>query len=188
MSEMAEVLERARRHATEYLEGLDRHSADGEARIEQRALEAALHWTPDWTRRARGFPIYAALRELGRDGVADLIERSCSYAGALTEGLGALDGAELVVRPRLNQGLVRFLDPAPGAGAAEHDAWTDRIVRAINDEGTAFFGPSSWQGRRVMRVSVVNWRTSEVDVERTLTAVGRVLSRERLWRSRPGCR
>jgi aromatic-L-amino-acid decarboxylase len=135
-----------------------------------------IDWTPDWTRRARGFPVYAALRELGRDGVADLIERCCDHALALTEGIGALPGAKLVVRPILNQGLVRFPDPRPGADAPSDDAWTDRTIAAINAEGTAFFSGTTWQGRRAMRISVVNWRTGADDVARTIAAVGRVLA------------
>jgi glutamate/tyrosine decarboxylase-like PLP-dependent enzyme len=72
-------------------------------------------WTPEWSRRGRGVATYAALRELGRDGVAELIERTCRHAHTLATRIGALPGAELVFEPRLNQGLVRFLDRRPGA-------------------------------------------------------------------------
>src|SRR3546814_592859 len=107
-----------------------------------------IDWTPDWTRRARGFAVYAALRELGRDGVADLVERSCDHASALAHGIAALHGAELVAAPTLNQALVRFRSPAPEATEADHDARTLAVIAAINAEGTAFFSGTVWQGRR----------------------------------------
>ncbi|MFG0257113.1 MAG: hypothetical protein ACF8GE_04340 [Phycisphaerales bacterium JB043] len=90
-------------------------------------------------------------------------------------GIGALDGAELMWRPTLNQGLVRFLDPRPNATESDHDDWTDKIIGAINATGEAFFGGTTWRGRRAMRVSVVSWRTTEQDVERTIRAVSSVL-------------
>jgi glutamate/tyrosine decarboxylase-like PLP-dependent enzyme len=133
-----------------------------------------LDWTPEWSRRARGFPVYAALRELGREGMGHLIDRCCEHADQLVRGLGALPGVEVVAYPTLNQGLVRFPDHR-GASDAHHDARTDRMIEAINREGTAFFSGTTWKRRRAMRVSVVNWRTSKEDVERTLRAVAAVL-------------
>lgn len=135
-----------------------------------------IDWTPDWTRRARGFPVYAALRELGRSGVADLIDRSCRHAGALAGGIAALHGAELAAPATLNQALVRFRSPEPGATEADHDARTNAVIAAINAEGTAFFSGTVWRGRRAMRISVINWRTSDDDVAATIAAVGRVLA------------
>ena len=146
-------------------------SADGHARD-------PLDWTPEWSRRARGFPVYAALRELGREGTAVLIDRCCEHAGQLVLGLGALPGVEVVAYPTLNQGLVRFPDHRLDAAAADHDARTDRVIEAINCEGTAFFSSTIWKGRRGMRISVVNWRTSTEDVERTIRAVAAVLESE----------
>jgi aromatic-L-amino-acid decarboxylase len=151
-------------------------SPDGRARD-------PIDWTPEWTRRARGFPVYAALRELGRAGAANLIDRCCEHAYQLVRGLGTLHEVEVVAYPTLNQGLVRFLDKHPHADAAAHDAKTDRMIEAINREGTAFFSGTTWQGRRAMRVSVVNWRTTNEDVERTIRAVAEVLESER--RSQP---
>ena len=137
-----------------------------------------LDWTPEWSRRARGFPVYAALRELGREGTGHLIERCCEHAAQLVLALGALPGVEIVAHPTLNQGLVRFLDPRPNATASDHDARTDRMIEAINCEGTAFFSGTIWKRRRTMRISVVNWRTSKEDVERTVRAVATVLESE----------
>jgi glutamate/tyrosine decarboxylase-like PLP-dependent enzyme len=138
-----------------------------------------IDWTPEWTRRARGFPVYAALRELGRAGTANLVDRCCEHALQLVRGLGALHEVEVVAYPTLNQGLVRFLDKHPHATAAAHDVKTDHMIEAINREGSAFFSGTTWQGRRVMRISVVNWRTTNEDVERTVRAVAEVLESER---------
>lgn len=137
-----------------------------------------IDWTPDWTRRARGFAVYAAIRELGREGIAAMIDRCCRHASALANGLAAMPGVELVAPATLNQALVRFSHPAADADDAKHDAWTDHIVAALNAEGTAFFSGSRWQERRVMRISIVNWRTSESDVTVTLQAARRVIERE----------
>jgi glutamate/tyrosine decarboxylase-like PLP-dependent enzyme len=147
-------------------------SHDAEARDQ-------IDWTPEWSRRARGFPTYAALRQLGRDGLAEMIERSCRAARGLVAGIGSLPGAETGWHPTLNQGLVRFLDPRPGATAGDHDRWTDRVIAEIAAAGEAFFGGTTWRGRRMMRVSVCNWQTSEEDVERAVKSVARVLARMR---------
>lgn len=135
-----------------------------------------IDWTPEWSRRARGFSVYAALRELGRDGLAALVERNCNQCHALVAGIGALPGAEVVAPAHLNQGLVQFLDPRPEATPADHDARTEKVIEAINATGEAFFGGVTWNGRRAMRISVVNWRTTETDLARTVAAVGRVLA------------
>ena len=135
-----------------------------------------LDWNPDWSRRARGFSTYAALRQLGRDGVAALVERCCRHAAALAEGLAALPGAELVSAPIINQAVLRFRDPRPDAGDAAHDRWTDGVIEAINRTGEAFFTGGAWQGSRIMRVSVCNWRTSDADVARAIAACRTVLA------------
>ncbi len=134
-----------------------------------------IDWNPEWSRRARGFPTYAALRQLGRDGIAALVERCCENAHSLVMGIGNLSGAEAIWEPVINQGLVRFLDPKPGATEADHDLRTDQVIADINSSGEAFFGGTTWRGRRAMRVSVCNWQTSGDDVERIINAVARVL-------------
>jgi glutamate/tyrosine decarboxylase-like PLP-dependent enzyme len=132
-------------------------------------------WNPEFSRRARGFALYAALRELGREGLAALIDRCCAHCHAIVTGIGALPGAEMLWEPALDQGLVRFLDPRAGATEADHDARTDEVIAAINATGEAFFGGVTWNGKRAMRVSVVSWRTSDADVARTIEAARRVL-------------
>ena len=134
-----------------------------------------MEWNPEWSRRARGFATYAALRQLGREGVSALVEGCCAHAKSLGARIGALPGAELIAEPVLNQALVRFLDSRPGAGEAEHAKRTDDVMAAINATGEAFFTGSTWKGHRVMRISVSSWRTSEGDVERVVHAVEGVL-------------
>ncbi len=138
-----------------------------------------MDWNPEWSRRGRGFATYAALRQLGRDGVADLIERTCGHAHALVTGIGSLEGAEVVWEPRINQGMVRFLDPRQDASAAEHDAFTDRMMAEILASGEAFFTGTTWRGRRAMRVSVCNWQTSASDVDRVIVSVAKTLQAAR---------
>jgi glutamate/tyrosine decarboxylase-like PLP-dependent enzyme len=134
-----------------------------------------MDWNPEWSRRARGFPTYAALRQLGRDGIAALVERCCDHARALVLGIGGLPAAEVVWEPVINQGLVRFLDPRPGASAGDHDRRTDEVIGRILASGEAYFGGSTWRGRRVMRISVCNWQTTAGDVDRTVRAAAAAL-------------
>jgi glutamate/tyrosine decarboxylase-like PLP-dependent enzyme len=134
-----------------------------------------MDWTPEWSRRARGFPTYAALRQLGRNGVAEIIENCCEHAHSLVMEMGKLPGAEVVWEPTINQGLVRFLDSKSGATEEDHDRRTDQIISAIVATGKAFFGGTTWRGRRAMRVSVSCWRTTTDDVSRTVRAVKKVL-------------
>jgi glutamate/tyrosine decarboxylase-like PLP-dependent enzyme len=136
-----------------------------------------MDWTPEWSRRGRSVATYAALRELGRAGVADLIERTCRHAHTLVTRIGQLPGAEMVWEPQINQGLVRFLDRRPGATEADHDRCTDAVIAAIVETGEAFFSGTTWRGRRCMRVSVCNWQTNDSDVERAVAAVRQALEK-----------
>jgi glutamate/tyrosine decarboxylase-like PLP-dependent enzyme len=115
------------------------------------------------------------LRELGRNGVAALVDRCCRHARALVAGIGRLPGAAVLAEPLLNQGLVRFTSPAPQASEEDHDRRTDEVIARILATGEAFFGGTTWRGRRAMRVSVCNWQTSDDDVERVIQAVANVL-------------
>jgi glutamate/tyrosine decarboxylase-like PLP-dependent enzyme len=133
-------------------------------------------WNPEWSRRSRGVAVYAALRQLGRSGLAALIDSSCDAAHALVTGIAALPGAQMMWEPRINQGLLRFLDPRAGANESDHDAWTDGVTAAVLSSGEAFFSNSTWRGKRCMRVSVCNWQTSAQDVARSVAAVARVLA------------
>ena len=117
-------------------------------------------FTPEHSRRARGFPLYATLRALGRTGVAELVERSCARALALAEGLDRLPGCEVLNDVVLNQVLIRF----------EDDASTDAVLGFVQESGEAWMSGTTRNGRKAIRLSVSNWRTSERDVERTIAA------------------
>ena len=131
-----------------------------------------MDYTPEWSRRARALPTLAALLELGRDGLANLIERCCDHAMAIHDGIAALPGATSIARPVMNQGMVRFHD---AAGANISDA----VIAAINASGEAFLSGVLWQGERTMRISVCNWQTNADDVRRTVAAAGQALAQLR---------
>lgn len=135
-------------------------------------------WNPEWSRRGRGVATYAALRQLGREGIADLVERCCRHAETLVTQIGSLPGAEVVWRPQVNQGLVRFLDRRPDATEAHHNQRTTAVIAQITRTGEALFSGTTWRGKRCMRVSVCNWQTSDNDVARAIAAVARVLNQE----------
>lgn len=120
-------------------------------------------FTPELSRRARGVEVWAALRTLGRDGVADLVERNCAQARRFATRLSAA-GFEILNDVVLNQMLVSF-------GDAEK---TKRVIEAIQAEGTCWAGVTVWQGRTAMRISVSSWATTDADVERSADAMIRV--------------
>lgn len=105
-----------------------------------------------------------------------MIDRCCAHCEAIVSGIGGLPGAEVVAPAQLNQGLVRFVKP--GNTPEADDAHTDEVVRKINATGEAFFSGTTWLGRRAMRVSVVNWRTTAEDVARAIAAARSVLQAE----------
>jgi glutamate/tyrosine decarboxylase-like PLP-dependent enzyme len=127
-------------------------------------------YVPELSRRARGFPVYAALRSLGRDGVVDLVERCCRYARRFAAALAAEPGVAILNDVVLNQVLVRF----DGS-----DDRTRDVTARIQADGTAWFGGGSWQGQHVMRISVINWWTRDADVERSIDAIRRSLAASR---------
>ena len=135
-----------------------------------------LDWTPEHSRRARGFATWAALRQLGKSGVAELIERCVTHAQAIVTRIGALKGAKVMAVPQINQGMVRFFDPKSGATEQDHDAFTDAVAAAINATGEAYFTNTTWRGKRCMRVSVSSWRTTADDVDRAVTAARSALA------------
>ncbi len=134
-----------------------------------------MDWNIEWSRRARGFATYAAIRELGRKGLADLVERTCRHARSIVEGIGRLEGAEVVYAPVINQGLARFLDSRPRAGEEDHARRTEAVMESILRSGEALFTGTTWRGKRCMRVSVSSWRTDEEDVARAISAVEKAL-------------
>ncbi|HSM55460.1 MAG TPA: aminotransferase class V-fold PLP-dependent enzyme [Candidatus Sulfomarinibacteraceae bacterium] len=123
-------------------------------------------YTPELSRRSRGVEVWAALRSLGREGVADLVERCCQHARRFAGGLQEA-GHEILNDVVLNQVLVSFGD----------EATTRRVIAGIQEEGTSWCGGTVWQGRRAMRISVSGWETTEEDVERSLEAMLKVAAR-----------
>jgi glutamate/tyrosine decarboxylase-like PLP-dependent enzyme len=116
-----------------------------------------LDWNPEHSRRARGFTVYAAIRALGRSGISEMIERCCAHARRFADGLTDL-GAEVLNDVELNQVLFRFAT----------DDETNAVLSTVQEDGAAWMGGTTWDGRSAIRISVSNWQTSEDDVERTL--------------------
>jgi glutamate/tyrosine decarboxylase-like PLP-dependent enzyme len=121
----------------------------------------------DSSRRARGFTVYAAIRSLGRSGVKALVERCCALARRMAEQLAAAPGVTILNDVVLNQVLVRFGDD---------DERTRAVITAVQDEGTAWMGGTTWHGLAAMRISVSNWSTTEADADRTVAAILRAAS------------
>jgi glutamate/tyrosine decarboxylase-like PLP-dependent enzyme len=126
-----------------------------------------LDWVPEFSRRARGFATYAALRHLGRRGVESLVDRCCDHARRFAEILGRDPRVRVLNDVVLNQVLVRFGDD---------DALTRDVVTRVQRDGTCWLAGSTWKGVAVMRISVSNWSTTEEDVERSAAAILRAIA------------
>ncbi len=124
------------------------------------AIREPIDWTPEHSRRARAIPVYAALRQLGRSGVSDLVERSCARARQFAAAIAELPGCEVLNEVVLNQVLFRFSD----------DDATTRALASVQASGEAWMSGTEWDGRAAIRLSVSSWRTTEDDVERTVAA------------------
>ncbi len=120
-------------------------------------------WVPEFSRRARGFAVYAALRELGRRGVAELVERCCGCARLMADELARDPRVTVLNDVVLNQVLVRFA--RDGANV------TDDVIEAVQREGTCWMSGTEWEGEPAMRISVCNWRTTEDDILRSARAI-----------------
>ncbi len=137
--------------------------ADEQARDE-------FNWNPELSRRARGFATFAAIKEIGAKGISDLVERSCIHAKNIVEGIGHLPNAQILALPIINQGLLRFINPATPKDELSNDSFTLDVIKAINETGEAFFQASTFKGQKCMRVSVSGWRTTDDDVHRAIEA------------------
>jgi glutamate/tyrosine decarboxylase-like PLP-dependent enzyme len=122
-----------------------------------------MHYTPEASRRARGVELWAALKSLGRAGLADLIERTCARARQFAEGLRAA-GFEILNEVVINQVLVTFGDAHK----------TQEVIRRVQDEGTCWCSGTIWQEKTAMRISVSSWATTAADVDRSLAAIVRI--------------
>ena len=126
------------------------------------AVRDQVDWVPEFSRRARGFAVCAALRSLGRSGLAELVERTCALARRFADGVAELPGAELLNDVVLNQVLFSF----------ESDARTDEVLAAVWMSGTI------WDGRRAIRMSVSNWQTGDEEIDLALEAFRRAAAQE----------
>jgi glutamate/tyrosine decarboxylase-like PLP-dependent enzyme len=124
-------------------------------------------FTPEMSQRGRAIEVWAALRSLGRSGLADLIERTCRHATRFAEGLQET-GFQVLNDVVLNQVLVSF-------GEAET---TRQVINALQAEGTCWCGRTVWQGHAAMRISVSSWATTEADVEQSLAAIIRAAAEQ----------
>jgi glutamate/tyrosine decarboxylase-like PLP-dependent enzyme len=126
-------------------------------------------WNPEFSRRARGVPVYAALAALGRDGIEDIVERCCAHARRFAEMLSSRPGIVVLNDVVLNQVLVRFLDPS--GRDEDHDTRTRAVIARVQENGTCWLGGSTWRGQAVMRISVSNFATTDADVSASVDAI-----------------
>jgi glutamate/tyrosine decarboxylase-like PLP-dependent enzyme len=126
-----------------------------------------LEFNPEFSRRARGFAVYAAIRALGRDGIAEIVDRCHAMARRFADTLET-HGVAVLNDVVLNQVLVRFGDD---------DALTRAITSAVQQEGTCWMSGTTWHGQAAMRISVSNWTTDEADIDRSAAAVLAVAER-----------
>ena len=130
------------------------------AYLPERVGREPFDYTPESSRRARGLEVWAAIASLGRDGVAELVERCCRHAQSFAEGLRGA-GCQVLNDVVLNQVLVSFGD----------DRTTSEVIRRVQRDGTCWCGGTLWGGRTAMRISVSSWATTSDDVERSLEAI-----------------
>jgi glutamate/tyrosine decarboxylase-like PLP-dependent enzyme len=134
------------------------------------------NWVAESSRRARGFPVYAALRSLGRGGLADMIGGCCAIARRMADGLRGAEGVTILNDVVLNQVLVRFAPAGASEAAgsspdAAADDFTRRVIAAVQADGTCWLGGTTWHGMAAMRISVSNWSTTEADADVSVEAI-----------------
>jgi glutamate/tyrosine decarboxylase-like PLP-dependent enzyme len=126
----------------------------------ERRVRDQVDWVPEFSRRARGFVVYAALRSLGRRGLTDLVERCCDAASRFAAAITELDGVELLNEVVLNQVLFRF----------DSDERTDEVLRRVQESGRVWMSGTTWDGRKAIRVSVSNWQTGNEEIDLAVDA------------------
>ncbi len=125
------------------------------------------NFVPEASRHARGFAAYAALRSLGREGIAEMVERCCRLARLMAERLATDPGVRILNEVVINQVLVRFSSPS----GENPDAFTAAVIQRVQEDGTCWAGGTTWKGKHAMRISVSNWSTTETDIERSAEAI-----------------
>jgi glutamate/tyrosine decarboxylase-like PLP-dependent enzyme len=119
-------------------------------------------WTPEFSRRARGFTVYAAIKHLGRSGIRDMVERCCARARQMADLLRKYPSVEILNDVVLNQVLVRFKNS---------DDFTRTVIQRVQQDGTCWLGGTTWHNMAAMRISVSNWSTTEKDIELSAQAI-----------------
>ncbi len=137
--------------------------------VESQSERDPHNWVPESSRRARGFSIYAALRSLGRRGVAELVERCCALAARMAERLRGSPRLEILNEMVLNQVLVGVRPPQGG----DEETFVRDLASQVQREGTCWLAPTHWQGRPALRISVSNWSTTEADIDVSAEAIRR---------------
>jgi glutamate/tyrosine decarboxylase-like PLP-dependent enzyme len=136
------------------------------------AVRDPSQWVPESSRRARVFPLYCALRSLGKNGLREMIARNCAQARLMASLLAEDPGIRILNDVVLNQALVRFIPPRGG----DADAFTRLVASKVQEEGTCWAGGSVWKGMAAMRISVSNWSTTDTDIRRSAAAIRGVLA------------
>ena len=121
-----------------------------------------LDWAPEFSRRARGVPLYAALRSIGRAGLSAMIDGCCDHATRMARRMEGIDGVEVCNDVVLNQVLLRFGDA---------DDLTQAVIDRIQEDGTCWASGSTFRGRAVLRISIVGWQTTPQDIDRSAGAI-----------------
>jgi glutamate/tyrosine decarboxylase-like PLP-dependent enzyme len=152
---------------------LIRASSDASGAPSPLAAREPMDWTPEASRRARGFAVYAALQSLGRRGVEDLVDRCCRLARRFADRLRAEPAIRILNDVVLNQVLVRVV---PNNGDA--DALTGKALRLVQEERICWLGGTRWHDMDAMRISVSNWSTTEADVDRSADSIIRAVRRQ----------
>jgi glutamate/tyrosine decarboxylase-like PLP-dependent enzyme len=128
--------------------------------VGERRVRDQVDWVPEFSRRARGFAVYAALRSLGRRGLTELVERCCDAASRFAAAITELDGVELLNEVVLNQVLFRF----------DSDDRTDEVLRRVQESSRVWMSGTTWDGRKAIRVSVSNWQTGNEEIDLAVDA------------------
>ncbi|HJW31151.1 MAG TPA: aminotransferase class V-fold PLP-dependent enzyme, partial [Saprospiraceae bacterium] len=135
------------------------------------AARDQMNWTPELSRRARGFATYAVIKELGTQGIEDLVDRLCRFCKDIIDGIKDHPQVEVLAYPIINQALVQFHHPQHPENEKLNGEFTQQVIDSINASGEAFLQPTTFKGRKCMRLSVSGWRTNDKDVERTTEAI-----------------
>ncbi|WP_117208720.1 pyridoxal phosphate-dependent decarboxylase family protein [Allorhizocola rhizosphaerae] len=121
-----------------------------------------IEWVTDFSRRARSLPVWATLRTLGRNGIAEQVDGCCELARRFANRLRKIDGVQVLNKVVLNQVMVRFGDS---------DVLTRQVIDRLQQGGECWFGGTTWNGQAAMRISVTSWQTTAVDVDRAVEAI-----------------